>query len=129
MTGDDPLLRWRDEFPILQRCTYLVSNSLGAMPRAAYDALRQYADEWASEGVSACWKEWQDMVMVPGLPWYPGFVAYPGPSASPTPNIPMPLICCPSPMMAKMTPTMLKDAMERHVRRLLIYHRQVHDLQ
>ena len=53
MTGDDPLLRWRDEFPILRRCTYLISNSLGAMPRAAYDALRQYADEWASEGVTA----------------------------------------------------------------------------
>jgi len=57
MTTDDPLLRWRDEFPILQRCTYLVSNSLGAMPRAAYDALRQYADEWAAEGVTA-WHHW-----------------------------------------------------------------------
>jgi len=57
MTGDDPLLRWRDEFPILQRCTYLISNSLGAMPRAAYDALRQYADEWATEGVTA-WHHW-----------------------------------------------------------------------
>jgi len=57
MTGDDPLLRWRDEFPILQRCTYLISNSLGAMPRATYDALRQYADEWATEGVTA-WHHW-----------------------------------------------------------------------
>jgi kynureninase len=57
MTSDDPLLRWRDEFPILQRCTYLISNSLGAMPRAAYDALRQYADEWATEGVTA-WHHW-----------------------------------------------------------------------
>jgi kynureninase len=57
MTGDDPLLRWRDEFPILQRCTYLISNSLGAMPRAAYDALHQYADEWGAEGVTA-WHHW-----------------------------------------------------------------------
>jgi len=57
MTDDDPLLRWRDEFPILQRCTYLISNSLGAMPRATYDALRQYADEWATEGVTA-WHHW-----------------------------------------------------------------------
>jgi kynureninase len=32
---DDPLLRWREEFPILRETTYLVSNSLGAMPRAA----------------------------------------------------------------------------------------------
>ena len=57
MTGDDLLLRWRDEFPILQRCTYLISNSLGAMPRAAYDALHQYADEWGAEGVTA-WHHW-----------------------------------------------------------------------
>jgi len=31
----DPLLRWRPEFPILERTTYLISNSLGAMPRSA----------------------------------------------------------------------------------------------
>ena len=29
----DPLLRFRGEFPILSSTTYLVSNSLGAMPR------------------------------------------------------------------------------------------------
>ena len=52
MVGDDPLLRWRDEFPILLRYTYLISNSLGAMPQGAYDSLHQYADEWASEGVT-----------------------------------------------------------------------------
>lgn len=57
MVGDDPLLRWRDEFPILLRYTYLISNSLGAMPRGAYDSLHQYADEWASEGVTA-WHHW-----------------------------------------------------------------------
>ena len=33
MTVSDPLLAWRDEFPILETCTYLISNSLGAMPR------------------------------------------------------------------------------------------------
>ncbi|MBN1678951.1 MAG: aminotransferase class V-fold PLP-dependent enzyme [Anaerolineae bacterium] len=49
----DPLLVWRDEFPILRDCTYLVSNSLGAMPRAVYDSLRAYADTWAALGVSA----------------------------------------------------------------------------
>ena len=31
----DPLLGWRDEFPIVETCTYLVSHSLGAMPRRA----------------------------------------------------------------------------------------------
>ncbi|MGD8331384.1 MAG: aminotransferase class V-fold PLP-dependent enzyme [Acidobacteriota bacterium] len=45
------LLSWRDEFPILSRTTYLISNSLGAMPRAVSEALLSYADDWANEGV------------------------------------------------------------------------------
>jgi kynureninase len=53
MTMNDPLLRWRDEFPILATCTYLISNSLGAMPRAVYDKLHEYADTWATLGVRA----------------------------------------------------------------------------
>jgi kynureninase len=32
MTGD-PLLAFREEFPILGKTNYLVSNSLGPMPR------------------------------------------------------------------------------------------------
>lgn len=56
----DPLLRWRSRFPILSRTTYLISNSLGAMPRDVYDDLRDYADTWARRGVRA-WNEgwWQ----------------------------------------------------------------------
>src|SRR5512134_1668480 len=49
----DALLRWRDEFPILSTCTYLISNSLGAMPRAVYDRLHDFADTWATLGVRA----------------------------------------------------------------------------
>jgi kynureninase len=49
----DPLLRFRDEFPILSRTTYLVSNSLGAMPRAVPERLAEYARVWATEGVRA----------------------------------------------------------------------------
>jgi len=49
----DPLLLWRDEFPILQHTTYLISNSLGAMPRAVPGALAAYADAWATRGVRA----------------------------------------------------------------------------
>jgi kynureninase len=52
----DPLLRYRDEFPILATSTYLVSNSLGAMPRAVPDRLAEYADQWARRGVRA-WAE------------------------------------------------------------------------
>lgn len=50
---DDPLLRFRDEFPILARTNYLISNSLGAMPRGAAEGLRRYAESWATRGVRA----------------------------------------------------------------------------
>lgn len=53
MPHDDQLLQWRDQFPILATCTYLISNSLGAMPRGVYDKLREYADTWATLGVRA----------------------------------------------------------------------------
>ncbi|MGB8952355.1 MAG: aminotransferase class V-fold PLP-dependent enzyme [Candidatus Aminicenantales bacterium] len=48
----------RREFPILSRCIYLVSHSLGAVPRKAYDGLRKYYALWAEEGVTAWQKEW-----------------------------------------------------------------------
>ncbi len=67
--------------------------------------------EAVEKGVSKCVKEWADKVMVPGLPWYPAFAAYPLASAAPVPNIPMPLITCPSPNMAKLTPDELGKAM------------------
>ena len=47
----DPLLAWRAEFPILDTCTYLVSHSLGAMPRKTAVYLQQFADEWSRRGV------------------------------------------------------------------------------
>jgi kynureninase len=56
----DELLRWRKEFPILETSTYLISNSLGAMPRAVRESLAAYADAWAVRGVTA-WEEWWDM--------------------------------------------------------------------
>ncbi len=52
----DDLLRYRPEFPILERTTYLISHSLGAMPRGVYDAMKGYADTWATRGVRA-WEE------------------------------------------------------------------------
>ena len=53
----DPLLRYRQEFPILEKTTYLISNSLGAMPRGVFDALHDYAEVWAARGVRA-WEEY-----------------------------------------------------------------------
>ena len=54
----DPLLAFRGEFPILERTTYLVSNSLGAMPRTVPDRLAEYVDEWADLGVRAWAEGW-----------------------------------------------------------------------
>ena len=61
----DELLRWREEFPILSRCTYMISNSLGAMPRGVYDRLKSFADLWATEGVVA-WEKWLPLVTETG---------------------------------------------------------------
>lgn len=62
----DPLLRWRPEFPIVERCTYLVSHSLGAMPEGARDELARYADAWATRGVRAWAEGWWRMPLTVG---------------------------------------------------------------
>lgn len=62
----DPLLRFRDEFPILATSTYLVSNSLGAMPRGVADQLASYANEWKSRGVRAWAEGWWEMPITLG---------------------------------------------------------------
>jgi kynureninase len=54
----DDLLRYRGEFPILDRTTYMISNSLGAMPRAVYEAMHGYAEMWATRGVRAWEERW-----------------------------------------------------------------------
>lgn len=54
----DDLLRYRDEFPILQTTTYMISNSLGAMPRAVYDSVHEFCDVWATRGVRAWEEKW-----------------------------------------------------------------------
>lgn len=59
--SNDPLLQWRDEFPILSKCNYLINNSLGAMPKGVYESLAHYADMWAEHGVSSWGIEWFDL--------------------------------------------------------------------
>jgi len=54
----DDLLRYRSEFPILESATYLISNSLGAMPRDVASSLQQYAETWATRGVRAWEESW-----------------------------------------------------------------------
>src|SRR5689334_4649641 len=58
---NDPLLRYRDEFPILGTTTYLVSNSRGAMPRTVPERLAEYARQWATLGVRAWAQGWWEM--------------------------------------------------------------------
>lgn len=55
------VLHWRKEFPILERCTYLISNSLGAMPRRTRDELQDYCQTWETRGVAAWHDGWWDL--------------------------------------------------------------------
>ena len=54
----DPLLAFRDEFPILEKTSYLVSNSLGPMPRTVPERLAEYARDWGELGVKAWTRGW-----------------------------------------------------------------------
>lgn len=58
----DPLLAYRERFPILDRTCYLISNSLGAVPAAVEDSLREYYGLWAERGVRAWEDRWWTMV-------------------------------------------------------------------
>ena len=62
----DPLLEWRPEVPILARSTYLVSHSLGAMPKGAERRLHEYTETWASRGVRAWAEGWWRMPLTVG---------------------------------------------------------------
>ena len=64
--SSDKLLQWRGEFPILERCNYLISNSLGAMPRRVGDSLKFYADAWGEHGVSAWGMGWFELPQTVG---------------------------------------------------------------
>jgi kynureninase len=62
----DELLKWRNEFPILGKTVYLISHSLGAMPRATYERLHDYAEAWATRGVRAWAEGWWEMPVTLG---------------------------------------------------------------
>src|ERR1051326_6449765 len=53
--------QWRAEFPIVETCTYLVSHSLGAMPKRPSAYLQRFADEWSSRGVRAWYEGWWEI--------------------------------------------------------------------
>ncbi len=74
----DALLAYRSEFPIVDRVTYLVSNSLGAMPRALPERLAEYADMWNRRGVRAWAEGWWTMPLTVGDEIAPLLGAGPG---------------------------------------------------
>jgi selenocysteine lyase/cysteine desulfurase len=50
--------RWRDEFPILARRTYMNSCSLGALSRRAEMRIREFHEQWHDYGASAWYELW-----------------------------------------------------------------------
>jgi kynureninase len=57
----DPLLGFREEFPILEKTNYLVSNSLGPMPRTVPEKLAEFARDWGELGVKAWNRGWWEL--------------------------------------------------------------------
>ena len=84
----DPLLHFRDEFPILGTTNYMVSNSLGAMPRAVPARLAEYAEQWATRGVRSWAEGWWSMPVTVGDEIAPLIGALPGEVAM-VPNVSM----------------------------------------
>jgi kynureninase len=60
------LLDYRAEFPILERTTYLINHSLGAMPRRVEERLAEYARMWRERGVRAWGEGWWELPLTVG---------------------------------------------------------------
>jgi kynureninase len=62
----DDLVGYRERFPILADTTYLISHSLGPMPRDVEDRLTEYARMWRERGVRAWGEGWWQMPITVG---------------------------------------------------------------
>lgn len=62
----DPLLKWRAEFPSLEKTVHFISHSLGAMPRRTRDRLNEYADAWTNRSIRAWQEGWWEMPITVG---------------------------------------------------------------
>lgn len=62
----DTLLAWRSEFPILASTTYMISHSLGAMPKRVSAAMAEFTETWATRGIRAWEEGWWDMPITVG---------------------------------------------------------------
>ena len=57
-SAPDALIHWRSEFPTVETALHFISHSLGAMPRAAEEALRRYTHTWKTRSIRAWDEEW-----------------------------------------------------------------------
>jgi len=62
----EDLLRYREEFTILAKTTYLINNSLGAMPRGVHEEVERFATTWETRGVRAWHEGWWEMSVETG---------------------------------------------------------------
>ena len=62
----EDLLAYRDRFPILGDCTYLINHSLAAMPAAAEERVLEYTRMWRERGIRAWGEGWWEMPVTVG---------------------------------------------------------------
>ncbi|HZS23911.1 MAG TPA: aminotransferase class V-fold PLP-dependent enzyme [Gaiellaceae bacterium] len=60
------MLEYRDRFPILADCTYLINHSLAAMPAAAEERLLEYARMWRERGIRSWGEGWWELPITVG---------------------------------------------------------------
>jgi kynureninase len=60
------LLAYRDRFPILERTTYLINHSLGAMPAEAETRVLDYTRAWNESGIRAWGEGWWTLPLTVG---------------------------------------------------------------
>jgi kynureninase len=76
--NEGDLIEQRAEFPILEKTTYLISNSLGPMPRTVPGKLAEYAADWGDLGVKAWARGWWEKPVDVGNEIAPLMNAEPG---------------------------------------------------
>jgi kynureninase len=55
--AEDPLLRWRSEFPALEESVYFISHSLGCLPIKTAEYMEQFLELWHRKSITA-WEDW-----------------------------------------------------------------------
>ncbi|HET7572772.1 MAG TPA: aminotransferase class V-fold PLP-dependent enzyme [Gaiellaceae bacterium] len=62
----EDLLAYRDRFPILGDCTYLINHSLAAMPAAAEERVLEYTRMWRERGIRSWGEGWWELPVTVG---------------------------------------------------------------